>query len=470
MVNLTTVKERIAANLGHLGAKPGDRLVVGYSGGADSTALLHCLSQLDYDLIPAHLNHNQRPEAEQELIQCEFFARSLGLDFFTGSADVPLIAQQQGISLEEAGRMARYFFFERLASTTDATWILTAHTLDDRIETMLFNAARGSGLRGLAGTPARRNTILRPMIGPENGIRRAETRAYCETHNLWFHDDPANTDVSLSRARIRHRVLPELELAHPGAFAQLARLSEIAEAEDEFFDLFTAGVLEKVEIPLNGNLKFLTQNSEVALNRKEFEDIHPVLVPRGCALIARILGSPLEAQQLDALITGLKSAPHGSVSTSENQLTITWDADTLHFTSNDNSEPFRYPLTLPGETFADVFGWMITAQSGDSLDVQRAPDSLDIVFNRKACPGPLYFRAAEPGDHIRPLGTPKPRPLNELLSTRKLTPLARRRIPVICDLLGPFWVPGVALDERARVQPGDPCVRLTFAPLPDQEL
>ncbi len=222
---LAPMQERFRRHLASSGLIPdGARVLVGYSGGADSTCLLHLLVTMGFDVVAGHLHHGQREEAERELRLCEAFSAQLGVPIVTGRADVPRLSSDLGIGLEEAGREARYAFFRQAAFQTESVLVATAHTRTDLVETMLHNMARGSGLTGISGIPDRRDNIVRPLLP----FSREETRAYCEERGFWFHDDPANQDLSFSRARIRHRILPELRAINPSADAALLRLAETA--------------------------------------------------------------------------------------------------------------------------------------------------------------------------------------------------------------------------------------------------
>ena len=430
-----------------------------YSGGADSTCLLTLLVELGFDVVAAHLHHGMRPEADGEAALAEAYAQSLEIPFLLGRANVPLIAQQARIGLEEAGRDARYNFFRRAALGADRGLIATGHTADDQVETILFRAIRGSGVAGLAGIPERRDNIVRPLLP----FSRAETRAFCESRGLWFHDDPANADLAHSRSRIRHAVLPELEQVHPGVRRNLLRLAKIAAEETRFLDGMAAAALEQSEMPLNGNLSFLTNQDEIAFFRARLETLPPVLFKRAIKLAAHSLGSELSYDQF-AVFENL--GPSGSVTTEDAAVAIEWNHERIHVRSLETEVPFRHPLTFPGDTLADSLGWQISAVEGvyDGEPVVRSDRFAFIAW--ESVRGPLYFRSAAPGDEIQPLGFGHHRKIADLLSEAKLTTAARQRLPVVFDLSGAIWIPGVCVAERTRPKViGEPVLRLSFGPL-----
>lgn len=451
------MRERLARHLSESSLiPPGVRVLVGYSGGADSTCLLSLLAELGVDVVAAHLHHGQRPEADIEQRLCEAFANEVGVPFATGRADVPRLARDRKLSMEEAGREARYGFFRQAAARLECGLIATAHTRDDHVETVLFRVARGTGLAGLAGIPERRDGIVRPLIP----FSRAETHAFCEERGLWFHHDPANDDLANARVRVRKEVLPAMRAINPQADAAVARLAAMAEEEDRFLDGAAAAALERAEIRLNGELAFLTRDVEVAFDRRTLDHLPTVLLRRAARLAARALGAELDFDQAAAVL----ATPGGSVTAEGGSVVLEWDADALHGRVLAPTVPFRYPLTLPGETESDEFGWRLVAFPLHAPIHPPVRASLEVEIDRAATKGGLYFRGPAPGDAMRPLGFGGTRKLSDLLAEAGLTPAARARLPVVCDLVGPLWAPGVCLDERARPT-GGAAFGLRFEPL-----
>lgn len=438
----------------------GASVLVGYSGGADSTCLLHLLKEAGVDVAAGHLHHGQRPEADKELKLCEAFSQEIGVPFASGRADVPRMAHELRIGIEEAGRHARYNFLQNAAFRLHCDLIATAHTRSDLVETVLLNLTRGCGLHGLSGIPESRQNIVRPLLL----FSREETRAYCDQRGLWYHDDPANSDVSFSRARIRHRVIKELRTINPAFDAAVERMVGIVSEEDRFLNGMAAAALEQCEKPLNGELQFLTLDSEVAFDRAQLTSLPPVLFKRGVRLAAEALGGTLDFNQTETVTRGMASDSKGSVTTEEGTIALEWTETSIHLRRLAIETPFRYPLTVPGETISDELGWQITAEPGPGAASQRT--DLDVAIDKGKVRGALYFRSAQAGDEMRPIGFSGHRKLAALLSDAKLTKAARQRLPIICDMVGPIWAPGVCLDARtAATTDSGNVVRLRFGPV-----
>ena len=458
MFVLERFRERLARS--HL-IPEGSTVLVGYSGGADSTCLTHLLYECGVDVIAAHLHHGQRAEADEELANCEDFCAKLGILLMSGKADVPALARESKVGLEEAGRRARYQFLNAAAESAGADLIATAHTRDDVVETALFNATRGAGLAGLAGIPERRENIIRPLLA----FTREETREWCRQHGFWTHDDPANTDLSFARARIRLRVLPELRQVNSEADANLARLAQTAREEDEFLDGAAANALERCEQRLNGDLAFLTKDCEFAFDAALLRHLPDVLLRRAVRLAAEALGGVLDWNQTLTASEGLRRSNSGAVTAERGQVRLEWNTNRLHAHRADPFPPFRYGVTVPGAVESTEAGWVLAAQNGSPRGPQHRA-SLQTFVEDSAVKGALYFRNAKHGDQMTPFGFSGRRKVADLLSEAHLTLTARQRLPVVCDMIGPVWIPGVCLDERVRIRSGtNRALHLSFGAL-----
>jgi len=423
----------------------GSSVVVGFSGGADSTCLLHLLHGLGIDTVAAHLNHGQRAEAEGDECACRSFAEGLGTQFVSGNAQVPKMAEELRIGIEEAGRRARYAFLERVAHGCNAALIATAHTKSDHVETVIHHIVRGTGLAGLAGIPERRDNIVRPLLIFE----RADTARYCAERGLPVLEDPGNSDLSFSRARIRHRILPEMRQINPGVYEAVTRLSQIASDEDRFMNGMAAAALERSEVVLNGELSFLTNDLELGLDRARLEAHPPVLVRRGIRLAVEVLGSSFDHHQTALVTEGLASAESGSVTAEGGEVVVEWSKEMVRIQRLTNHRPFRWALELPGETESVDLGWRLVGYRGAASGDRQTRGSLVVQLDQERLKGTLYFKGWEAADRIQPLGFQGSRKVSSLLNEAKLSFAAKQRLPIICDVLGPVWIPGICVSGRA---------------------
>ena len=232
--------------------EPEDRILVALSGGPDSTCLLDVLlrlsSQSGYALTVAHVDHGLSEESETVATTVARAAAESGLEVHVVRAP-----DLGGPNLHARARDFRYSFFETIAEQWGATRIATGHTLDDRVETTVARLIHGAGTQGLAGIPPVHGKRIRPLIG----VRRGETRDYCDANALAYYDDPANEDDRFERVAVRREVVGAIEERWgDGAIRAMAvsadRLSEDATALANLADRLYDGLAKQDE----GSVRF----------------------------------------------------------------------------------------------------------------------------------------------------------------------------------------------------------------------
>ena len=192
--------------------EPGDRVLIGLSGGADSVCMTHILytlrNRLKIELFAAHLNHGIRgEEADRDESFVRNYTEKMGIPFFVKHVDIPGDAKKLGISEELCGRNARYDFFETLAKQHGISKIATAHNKNDQAETILMNFIRGASIQGLCGIPVRRGNIIRPILD----LTRTEILEYLHKQGQDFVTDSTNNEEDYTRNKIRLNLLPEIQ-------------------------------------------------------------------------------------------------------------------------------------------------------------------------------------------------------------------------------------------------------------------
>lgn len=220
--------------------KENDKIVLGVSGGPDSMCMLTILNEIknqkiiNFDFVVAHVNHGLRENAKIDEQYVKEFCEKIGAEFYVLHADINKMAQEEKLGSEEAGRKARYKFFDEIMQKTNANKIATAHNLKDNAETIIMNIMRGSGTKGLVGIEKiKDNKYIRPIIE----LSREEVEEFCKENNLNPRHDESNDENIYTRNKIRNIVLPYIEKEfNPNIVNTLSRLSEIIIEENEFIN------------------------------------------------------------------------------------------------------------------------------------------------------------------------------------------------------------------------------------------
>ena len=212
-------------------------VVAGLSGGADSVCLLMLLKELKklygFGLTAVHVHHGIRgDEADHDMEFCRKLCEDNGIDYICKSYDVITMAKDKGISTEEMGRIVRYDAFNEILAGYGGGRIAVAHHANDRVETVVFNLSRGTGIRGLTGIRPVRDNVIRPLLC----CTKDEIIRYLEMEGVEYCEDSTNSSYEYTRNRIRHNIVPELVELNEGAVKNICAMSEKMQETDEYFD------------------------------------------------------------------------------------------------------------------------------------------------------------------------------------------------------------------------------------------
>ena len=264
----------------------GDKLVLGVSGGPDSISMLNILNQIkdeyEFEIYVAHINHMIREEAEDDEKYVQKFCTENDIQCFTKRIDVQKIANEKKMGTEEAGRKIRYEFFEEVLQKVNANKIAVAHNKNDKIETIIMNLLRGSGISGLKGIePIRDNKYIRPLIECE----RKEIEQYCKEQQLNPRIDKTNFENDYTRNKIRNIVIPYVkEQFNPNIIETMDRLSQVATDESNYIELQTDKIYQKLLIEKS--------EKQIILKLKEFNEQEKVIKNRIILLATKqLMGS-----------------------------------------------------------------------------------------------------------------------------------------------------------------------------------
>jgi len=231
---------------------PGYPMVVAVSGGADSLCLLDALVAVLPNardrLLVGHVDHQLRPASASDAEHVKRVALSLGVSCAVDTVNVSALAQSERLGIEEAARLARYRSLARFADELKTDTVLTGHTCDDSIETVVLSFLRGTGSRGLSGIgedewlssswlgPTKDRPIGVAVIRPLLEVRRAETSAYCQARGIPWISDASNADPRFTRNRVRAHLLPVLRTYNPSIDRVLVRMARVLKDEDAWLD------------------------------------------------------------------------------------------------------------------------------------------------------------------------------------------------------------------------------------------
>ncbi|MBP3887527.1 MAG: tRNA lysidine(34) synthetase TilS [Cellulosilyticum sp.] len=249
---------------------PGDELVLGVSGGADSMMLLHYFylhqSLYNVKLKVAHIHHGLRQAADLDAQLVEESCQKYKIPFYRHDCNISEISKAKKLSEEETGRLERYNFFISLLNPNGK--IVTAHNMNDQAETMLMRFARGTDVKGLAGILPRREQIIRPILC----LTREEIEAYCMALQIPYRDDESNFKEIYTRNKIRLKCLPYIkEELNPSIISVLGRQSELYREEEDFLELHTKELYEKAcEVSEN----------QILIKLKAMENMHRYMQKR----------------------------------------------------------------------------------------------------------------------------------------------------------------------------------------------
>jgi tRNA(Ile)-lysidine synthase len=435
--------------------RPGDRIGIAVSGGADSVALLHLLLELQFKLGIAlcvvHFNHHLRgnaSDADEKFVAN--LAAKLGLDFHVGRADVSAKAKSEKLNLEDAARRARYGFFSKLIAQGKITKIAVAHTADDQAETVLAHILRGAGLAGLGGIHPLSGDVVRPLLG----IRRAALRVYLKEKNQPWREDATNRDTTRLRARIRKKLIPLLQKQfQPSTVEHLAALADFAREDDLF-----------LQAAAEARCAIAAKKTETGTVISSRELLGP---PSICRRMVRCIvkdrkprTGELGAKQVEAVLNLAESGENGKSLQLPGGVEVRRDRDELLFRAADTTKiatrshnrvaktsprafehavEFAAAATVVAVPCLAISFRFTTIDAPEKSEENKANES---VLNHDALRKPLVLRNWRPGDTFQPLGHRKSHKLKRLLNEKRISRWERDGWPVLTSAGIIAWVRG----------------------------
>lgn len=445
--------------------RQGDKVLVAFSAGPDSTALLWGLHRLratlGVELEAAHLDHGLDAGSAARATAATRTCETLSVPLSSARSAVAA-GRRPGESLEAAARRVRYDFLEDVRRERGARYLATGHQRDDQVETVLLRLAYGSGLAGLSGIAPVHGSVVRPLLQ----VDRDAVTAALQRSGLQPALDPGNLDPAVPRNRVRHLLLPRLRQDAPEVDGLVVRLARAA-----------AGARRALDRRLGQWLHPRSESRGASLSLKPLLGLPDELWPFALALLHRTAGLPYPPRAAATADLQRRLRADGGVGCDCGS-GWRWSVrgDRLELTPEPRAAagptpPFAYTLSVPGEVTLEeistrfrirrdrVAPWVFRGAA------RRAGLALELRDGDCAT-----LRNRRPGDRVRPLGCSYDRKLKEVLIDRGIPRGERDRIPLLCVGERIVWVPGVTIDDRCRIEDEEDAWTVELEPLRDPQV
>ena len=420
-----------------------ETVLLGLSGGADSRALLHLLSEQarrdGFSVVTAHVNHGIRgDEADRDAEFCKALAESYGWEFLSLQVNVPALAKANGRSLELEAREVRYAFFRQIMEERNIRILATAHHADDNLETVLFRICRGTGLHGLVGiSPSRpfsNGVLIRPLLP----FPKREILAFCREEGLEFVTDSTNECADCSRNQIRLETIPSLERRFPSVQNNVYRMTKGLADDLDFLEREAKAFFER---------HFQSGGISVAC----LLDAHPAVRRR---VIGKMFPKTAEFVHLEAVDELLQKNTSGaSISLPGDMCACLQNGRLLALPDLRRAADYEaFPCAMGEALLCD--GRLLISVSSRSAEclAQDGYESVCVLDQKMAARG-LCFRHRRDGDVMLRHGVK--RQVRRLYREAGVPTAVRDALPLLCEGETVLWTPFVGWSDDALTNTGE---------------
>lgn len=422
----------------------GDGIVVGLSGGPDSTCLIHVLSTIrelyDIKIYAVHLNHMIRDsEALRDEKYSEELAKKLDIPFFSKQVPVEEYARKNKMSSEEAGRFLRYEFFEDILRKTGAKKIALAHSMNDQAETMLMHFIRGSGLSGISGIrPLREGKYIRPIIA----CSREEIEAYCSSNNLTPVIDSTNKEKIYTRNRVRLELIPYIKkYFNPNLTESLYKASDIIRDEDEYLNSRTFIELDRIRL-----------GDGVDIN--SFNLLHISLRRRMIrVLIEGVKGNldGIESKHISDCIEFIEKKHTGKTINLPENIECIIQYNVFKISKKEELKDFEYNLNIPGDTYINECDCTINIKIIKKRELFFIDSQFIKYFDYDKIKNEMMARNKRDGDYIYPKGMKGKKKIKDIFIDKKIPRELREKTLLITKESEVVWIFGLRDSRKYKV-------------------
>ncbi|MEZ4881113.1 MAG: tRNA lysidine(34) synthetase TilS [Flavobacteriaceae bacterium] len=403
----------------------GKKMLIACSGGMDSVVLTHLMKKSNFEIALAHCNFSLRgKESDGDEMFVIGLAKSMQIPVFVETFDTKKIAQEHKISTQMAARDLRYAWFDEILKDFKFDYLLTAHHLDDNLETFFINLSRGTGLTGLAGIPKRNNKIIRPLLD----FSREEILKYAEENNLKWREDSSNLKTDYLRNKLRLEVLPQFKETNEALLKNFQKTQRNIQASQNLIEDYTALVY---------NLVVSEAVDSYNINIPKIKEL-----PHTDALLYELLHGFgfTEWEDVSNLLdaqTGkqLFSKTHRLIKNREELVLTEIDLEKR----NDEFLVFEEEITFP-----------INLKIEPSKYIGETEKNLIYVASEKLN-FPLKLRKWKNGDSFQPFGMKGKKKLSKFFKDEKISLNEKEKIWLLLSEEKIVWVIGHRMDDRFKI-------------------
>lgn len=409
-----------------------DHLLLAISGGVDSVALCELCHQAGFQFSIAHCNFKLRgEESERDKNFVQQLAKKYNVPFLLKEFDTEKYAEQKKLSIQEAARELRYNWFNELIKNGEAKYLLTAHHLDDNIETMLMHFFRGTGIYGLRGMLPKQSHIIRPLLF----ARKQELKSFAEQHQLSWVEDSSNAQDKYTRNYFRNQLLPLIQQVYPQVEQNLEHnIHRFAEVETLY-------------------KQALEQHKKKLLEQKGAETHIPVLklkksVPLHTIVFEIIKDFNFSPQQTGEVINLLDSESGKYIQSATHRILKNRNWLIISTIQTQESQTI---LIENAESAIDFEKGNLKLQSLPAEKCAISNNHFTACLDSKEIRFPLLLRKWKQGDYFYPLGMRKKKKLSRFFIDQKLSLADKEKTWVLESNKKIIWVVGMRIDDRFRI-------------------
>lgn len=428
------------------------KILLAVSGGVDSLTLfdifLNLKEEYNFELAVAHFNHKLREnDSDRDQRFVEKVCGKNDIRLFKSSANIESYAKKKSISIEEAARIKRYAFFEKVCNEKEYNYLATAHTKNDLAETFLLNLFRGSGLHGLTSIPVRRKLtskcfVIRPLIN----LTKDELIEYANMRELKWMEDKTNDELVYTRNKIRNLLIPEIvDNYNPNFVNTIERTASIIKSANNFVKDYTEANFKKIfisakQLNVEINSQFLDSYAEIIQNE---------LVRKTLSKYFNFHHAPYEITER---VVGLTSKNVNSKVEVSNTITALKERGKIVIYRDKSEEIETISEVIEPKGIVTIGDYKLKFTEIDRKDVRFVKDNNIEYFDLEYMPKNLLIRNWIKGDKLTPFGFDGTVKVSDLLTNMKIDNIKKEKLLVMTDKVNIVWVLGIRMSDKYAVK------------------